>query len=126
MPSVNDEPSVNDDQVELWDSWQRTRGHLNAAREQLTDLRAADDETVQEWLDHNELGLAFDTLVDLAHELDVPVAFWEALDRAAQEMHLYADALRKPHLTTTDFVLRHLAVAHRTPRTLTTPPRRSR
>jgi hypothetical protein len=119
---VNDEPSVDSDQVELRDSWQRTRRHLNAAREQLAALRAADDETVQEWLDHNELGLAFDTLVhlalDAAEDLDVdlPVDFWEALDRAAHEMNLYADALRRPHLTSADFVLRRLAVAQPEPR----------
>jgi hypothetical protein len=66
---------VGNDQAQLRESWQRTRDHLNAALERLSGLQAGDDETVQDLLDHNELGLAFDTLVDLANDLDVPVDF---------------------------------------------------
>ncbi|MFF3036042.1 MafI family immunity protein [Streptomyces rubiginosohelvolus] len=33
-------------------------------------------------MEHNELGLAFDCLVDLGDDLDLPLSFWRHLDRA--------------------------------------------
>ena len=110
MPCVGDE-------ARLRESWQPTRRHLEDARQQLAGVRGADAEDVRDRLDHDEPGLAFDVLVDLADELDVPPGFREALDAAAREMDRYADALRTPHLTAADIVLRHLAVARSTPRT---------
>ncbi|MGW1411529.1 hypothetical protein [Streptomyces sp. NPDC002403] len=50
----------------------------------------------------NELGLAFDCLVDLGDDLELPLPFWQHLDGAAREMRLYSDALHKPHLTAAD------------------------
>ena len=92
-------------------SWNRTRGHLDAAREHLTAPCDIDLSTTLEFLEHNELGLAFDCLVDLGDDLDMPLAFWQHLDLAAREMRLYRDALHKPHLTTADLCRRHLAAA---------------
>jgi len=88
--------------------WTRTRGHLDAARRYLPDTELS--ETL-EFLQHNELGLAFDCLVDLGDDLDPPLPFWQHLDRAAREMRLYSDALHKPHLTAADLCRRHLAAA---------------
>ncbi|MEV0643507.1 MafI family immunity protein [Streptomyces sp. NPDC050619] len=86
-------------------------GPLDAAREYLTDLPGINLSAVLEFLQHNELGLAFDCLVDLGGDLDLPISFWQHLDRAAREMRLYSEALNKPHLTAADFCRRHLAAA---------------
>ncbi|MDH6193145.1 hypothetical protein M2168_006263 [Streptomyces sp. CZ24] len=92
-------------------SWDRTRDHLDAARAHLTDLSDIDLSATLEFLEHNELGLAFDCLVDLGDDLDLPLAFWEHLDQAAREMRLYSDALHKPHLTAADLCRRYVAAA---------------
>ncbi|MET7505972.1 MafI family immunity protein [Streptomyces albidoflavus] len=91
--------------------WNRTLGHLDAARAHLTDLSDIDLSATLEFLEHNELGLAFDCLVDLGDDLVLPLAFWEHLDRAAREMRLYSDALHKPYLTAADLCRRHVAAA---------------
>lgn len=65
----------------------------------------------EEFLEHNELELAFDCLVGLGVDLAVPIEFWTHLDLAAREMKLYTAALDKPHLTTADLCRRRLAAA---------------
>lgn len=99
------------DREALQAGWKQTRGHLDSARAHLTGLPDIDLSATSEFLEHNELGLAFDCLVDLGDDLDLPLVFWRHLDRAAREMRLYSDALRTPHLTTADFCRRHLAAA---------------
>ncbi|MEV6164171.1 MafI family immunity protein [Streptomyces sp. NPDC052052] len=99
------------DREALQSSWNQTRDHLDAARSQLTSLPDIDLSAMLEFLEHNELGLAFDCLVDLGGDLDLPLGFWQHLDRAAREMRLYSDALHKPHLTAADICRRHLAAA---------------
>jgi hypothetical protein len=88
----------------------RTRNHLDAARAHLTGLANVDFSETLEFLDDNELGLAFDCLVNLGHGLDLPLIFWQHLDRAARVMRLYSDALHTPHLTAAD-LCRRLAAA---------------
>ncbi|MGW1965179.1 MafI family immunity protein [Streptomyces sp. NPDC001935] len=102
---------MTDDREALQTSWDQTRGHLGAARAHLTRLPDIDLSATLEFLEHNELGLAFDCLVDLADDLDLPLSFWQCLDRAAREMRLYSDALHRPHLTAADLCRRHLAAA---------------
>ncbi|WP_020124820.1 MafI family immunity protein [Streptomyces canus] len=99
------------DREALQGSWNQTRDHLDAARAHLTRLPDIDLSATLEFLEHNELGLAFDCLVDLGDDLDMPLSFWRHLDRAAREMRLYSAALRRPHLTAADFCRRHLAAA---------------
>ncbi|KOV71828.1 MafI family immunity protein [Streptomyces flaveolus] len=99
------------DREALQASWNRTRNHLEAARVHLTGLADIDLSATLEFLQHNELGLAFDCLVDLGDDLDLPLTFWQHLDRAAREMRLYSDALHTPHLTAADLCRRHLAAA---------------
>lgn len=57
---------------ELLRSWKRTTGYLRDARAQLPPIAEAefDDDLVQfeEFVDHNELGLAFDVLEAVAEE----------------------------------------------------------
>ncbi|MGW6093215.1 MafI family immunity protein [Streptomyces sp. NPDC055157] len=64
-----------------------------------------------EFLEHNELELAFDWMVDLGDDLDLSLTFWRHLDRAAHEMRLYSEALHKPHLTAAELCRRHVAAA---------------
>ncbi|MEV7595771.1 MafI family immunity protein [Kitasatospora sp. NPDC089797] len=99
------------DREVLQDSWNRSRRHLDTARAHLAGLPDIDLSAMLEFLQHNELGLAFDCLVDLGDDLELPLAFWQRLDRAAREMRLYSDALHKPHLTAADLCRRHLAAA---------------
>ncbi|MFG5717774.1 MafI family immunity protein [Streptomyces murinus] len=99
------------DREALQTSWNRTRNHLDAARGHLTGLANIDLSATLEFLEHNELGLAFDCLVDLGADLDLPLIFWQHLDRAAREMRLYSATLHTPHLTAADLCRRHLAAA---------------
>ncbi|MEV5149885.1 MafI family immunity protein [Streptomyces sp. NPDC052727] len=92
-------------------SWTTTRDHLTAAMSCLTETAEIDPSGVQDWLDHNELGLAFDDLVDLGHDHELPLTFWQHLDKAAREMNLYSSVLDKPHLTSADLCRRHIAAA---------------
>ncbi|MFF8882870.1 MafI family immunity protein [Streptomyces flaveolus] len=89
----------------------RTRDYLDAARAHLIRLPDIDLSAVLEFLEHNDLQLAFDCLVDLGDELDLPLSFWQSLDRAAREMQLYSAALHQPHLTVADLCRRRLAAA---------------
>ncbi|MGW4604812.1 MafI family immunity protein [Streptomyces sp. NPDC004532] len=102
------------DREALQPGWNLTRAHLDAARLRLAGLPDIDLAAVLEFLEHNELGLAFDRLVDLGDDLDLPLAFWQHLDRAAREMRLYSDAPQKPHLTAADVCRLHLAAAPET------------
>ncbi|MEU1616379.1 MafI family immunity protein [Streptomyces sp. NPDC005722] len=102
---------MNDDRESLQVSWNRTRAHLAAAQDQLAGLPNLDLSTTVEFLDHNEFGLAFDCLVDLGYDLNLPLIFWQHMDRAAHEMRLYSQALHEPRLTGADLCRRHLAAA---------------
>jgi hypothetical protein len=75
---------------DLEDSWARTIAHLHAARAQLRPeapgLRVYDD-----YLAHNELGLAFDVLVQIGEAQNAQRSFWACLALAATEMDLRDD-----------------------------------
>lgn len=92
-------------------SWKRTRGHLDAARAHLVCLPGIDLSATMDFLEHNELGLAFDCMVHLADDLGLPLGFWQHMDRAAREMRLYSDEPHMPHRKAAASCLRHLAVA---------------
>jgi hypothetical protein len=71
---------------ELLTSWERTRGHLVRAWVELPPGEI--NGTYQEFLDHNELELAMETLADAGAERAAPATFWSALADAADEMRL--------------------------------------
>jgi hypothetical protein len=74
------------------ESWERTRGHLSRAAE-LAGL--ADAAAFREDLDHNELALAADTLVErVAERDDLAPAFWEAVACAYENMGVADRAAR--------------------------------
>jgi hypothetical protein len=86
---VVDTVAVDGDRERVEASWKRTREHLAAARAELSALPAADLSDTDEMLSHNELGLAFDCLVDLGDSSDLGRFLWEHLDLAAREMGWY-------------------------------------
>lgn len=90
-------------------SWARTREHLARAEAHLVGDPGADLSTYRDYLSHNELGCAFECLVELGHDRDLPLPFWASLDRAAREMNLHTAGLHMPHLTSADLCRRHLA-----------------
>src|SRR3954451_16651361 len=89
-------------------SWARTTQHLAVAREALGDLAEQPAALFAEFLEHNELGLAFEVLVEAADEQSATTACWEALEHAGREMRLEeAGAYHGAAMTT---VLRHRQV----------------
>ncbi|EWS92431.1 hypothetical protein SSIG_02943 [Streptomyces filamentosus NRRL 11379] len=103
--------AMTEDREALIASWKRTRAHLDAARAYFAPLPGINLSTTLEFLEHNELGLAFDCLVHLADDLGLPLGFWQHMDRAAREMRLYSDEPHMPHRKAADSCLRHLAAA---------------
>ncbi|MFE3194934.1 MafI family immunity protein [Nocardia sp. NPDC059240] len=88
---------MTDDRAELMASWTRTTRHLNAALAELSDIPGAKQSHAREYLEHNELGLAFDCLVHLGDDLELARSYWQHLDRAAHEMRLYSPEADKYH-----------------------------
>jgi hypothetical protein len=74
---------------ELLASWERTRGHLARAWVELPPGELS--VFYQEFLDHNELGLAMEVLAEAGVERNAKRHFWLALADAATEMHRWED-----------------------------------
>lgn len=100
---------VTDDRAELRESWKRTEEYLDAARADLAGRQDVDLSEVFEYLEHNELGLAFDALVHIGDRREVPFGFWQHLDRAAQEMRLHSSNADGFHRGSAEICRRHLA-----------------
>ncbi len=81
--------SLDDDEsVSLYELWLKVRKILDEARAHLTN---PDDDGLflfEEFLGHNELGLALDALADVAAEQRAPSTTWRALAAAAKTMDL--------------------------------------
>ena len=74
----------------LQQSWDLTKAHLLRAA-QLSGKQGLD--VFREYLDHNELQLAADSLAEIGNERgDLPRSFWEALKYAYENMDLESDA----------------------------------
>lgn len=69
-------------------SWQRTEGFLRSALGVLPDPVGEGVRDGIDYLDHNELGLAFDVLVEVGAHQRAPRLFWETLKDASDEMKL--------------------------------------
>jgi hypothetical protein len=80
--------------------WRQVEGRLNAAygllRADAPEVATSVEPTVRDWLEHNELGLALDTLLDVAGDARSMVRrrFWEELLVAALRMGLERQFLR--------------------------------
>lgn len=79
--------------MSLFKSWEITRKHLLRAaeffeREKLTSEELLFLESFKEFVEYNELGLAFDDLESLAETALCPKDFWQEMLLAAEQMNL--------------------------------------
>jgi hypothetical protein len=89
--------------AKLLKSWKVTQTLLDRARNALPTSEQHEQEYTallaeyQGYIEHNELGLALDTLEELGHLLPCRGGFWRDLERAAENMGLVdrIPALRK-------------------------------
>lgn len=85
--------------TKLIKSWERTSNFLLKAKgfASINSLSKTEIETLKdfdEFLEHNELGLAFEQLIYLAETVDFPKEFWKEMILAAKEMKL-EDEIKK-------------------------------
>ena len=74
---------------ELWKQWKVTATNLRRARQMLPENIAAEQIVeFEQYLDHNELGLAMDVLESIGRSCDCPGGFWRNMQRAAETMKL--------------------------------------
>lgn len=78
---------------QLIDSWQRTEKLLQLARSQLADeivlIHASLITEFDDFLTHNELGLAYETLCEIGSRSELEnISFYELLKLAAIQMEL--------------------------------------
>jgi hypothetical protein len=66
----------------------RARRHLLRALPEIGEGQAQQLQQVDEYLVHNELGLAMEVLADIGAEHQCRGAFWRDLERAAESMEL--------------------------------------
>ena len=85
--------------LNLRESWEITRRHLNAARAllplSLVEYPACEAGSIkgfEDFLPHNELELALEELAGLGEANDCRGAFWRALAGAADHMELFEQA----------------------------------
>jgi hypothetical protein len=77
--------------AELEQTWARTKAHLEAARGVLPRAEAPGVDDYRNYLTHNELGLAFDVLVEVGSAEQARQRFWQIMQDAATEMNLTTD-----------------------------------
>lgn len=90
--------------------WAAARQQLATARSQLTNPDDQELGVYEDFLDHDELGLALDALVDVATAQRAPSEVWRSLSGAAQTMELEPDD--SVHGPTVQRIQDHLSAAH--------------
>ena len=85
--------------MNLPESWEITRRHLERARHLLPHSLREDSEggsltAFEEFLSHNEMELAFDELEMIGVGNHCPSAFWREMLSAAESMQLFDQAER--------------------------------
>ena len=85
--------------MDLQQSWDITRRHLERAHHLLPPSSKEDSEggsptAFEEFLSHNELGLAFDELEIIGMGDHCPPEFWREMLAAAESMQLFEQAER--------------------------------
>lgn len=80
---------------ELWKQWKVTevnlvnaRRYLLLAAPELSDAKAVELQQFEEYLAHNELGLALKEIAALGEDRPCRGAFWRSLELAAESMRL--------------------------------------
>lgn len=85
--------------MNLQESWETTRLHLEKARHLIPHPLKGSSEggglaEFEDFLSHNELGLAFDELELIGVENPCPPGFWREMLAAAENMQLFEQAKR--------------------------------
>ena len=85
--------------MDVQESWDITRRHLEKARHVLAaswkgDWKGGSLTAFEEFLSHNELGLAFDELEMIGMDYPCPPEFWREMLAAAESMQLFEQAER--------------------------------
>lgn len=85
--------------MNLQESWDMTRHHLERARHLLPPSTKGDSDggsltEFEDFLSHNEMGLAFDELEMIGVGNPCPPEFWREMLAAAESMHLIEQAER--------------------------------
>lgn len=95
--------------ADLHETWAAVRQQLATARGELSNPEGEELGLYEYWLDQNELGLALDVLVDVAHAQRAPGDVWRSLSAAVQTMDLQpSDSVHGP---TVQRILDHVAAA---------------
>ena len=82
----------------LWKIWGIAEANLKDARRYLIEAATGSDAgeltltQFDEYLAHNELGLAIEEIAGIAEEFDCKAAFWKRLEAAAEVMELQGAA----------------------------------
>ena len=81
------------DSIKMIQSWKRTKGFLLKAKSfiSVNSLGETEIQTLKyfdEFLEHNELGLAYHQLAYLSETVNFPVKSWKEMLSAAKEMKL--------------------------------------
>jgi hypothetical protein len=104
---LRDDVSVSEPLTELW---ARVRTQLEQARAQLTNPADEALFLYEDFLSHNELGLALDALADVALAQRAPGDVWRTLGGAVESMGLEPDD--SVHGGTVEKILEQLSAAH--------------
>ncbi len=77
--------------IKMFESWSKTEQFLLKAKS-FTSKNSSDDgellKDFDEFIEHNELGLAYDQLIYLSESVNFPKDFWKEMLSAAKEMRL--------------------------------------
>ncbi len=95
------------------EQWARIGRHLEAARELLEHADGPGGADYRNYLEHNELGLAFDILVEVGEDQRARQAFWQRLQEAAIDMGLTVESV--PHGQSVQTVAKWVAKPDRYP-----------
>lgn len=101
-----DDGTVAEGHAEIWAA---VRRQLGTARSQLTNPEDGELGLYEEFLDHNEFGLALDALGDVATTQRAPGDVWRSLSDAAQTMGLERND--SVHGATVERILNHMTAA---------------
>ena len=85
------------DDIKQFQSWKRSKDFLLKAKSfvlfnLLDEIQMQTIKDFDEFIKHNELGLAFEQLIFLSETINLPIEFWKEMFLAAKEMKLEDEA----------------------------------
>ena len=79
---------TDEEKKALFAKWDRVGGYLRTALSTLKNPEKEEVEKIEEWLEHNELGLAYEDLIELRKTCSAENVFDENMELVAKEMEL--------------------------------------